>query len=208
MEILVDDQTYELSGSPEQTVQDLADEVCHDESGQSKRIVISIACDGQALNQDQLSGVLDKPLNTFDRIELRTQDPRALAAATIKQTIELFENSMNMRHEIADRLDEGRLDAAMPLLQQLINVWKQVQQSMQVCATATNIDFATLKVGDEAMEDVLDVVKTHLNELKDAMENRDLVLVGDILRYEFQAPLENWLSILKQLEKDISIQLA
>ena len=39
-------------------------------------------------------------------------------------------------------------------------------------------------------------IRTKLTEIKDAIEARDYVLLGDILRYELDEPLQSWENML------------
>ena len=202
MEILVDDERYARLGPPDQTIGELANEVTQASKAAGQRIVVSICCDGEPVASEQLEATLEAPSGRFQRVELQTQSVAALVRATLDQAILLTEDSDATRQQAADLLAEGRHDQAMQELQKFCDVWKQVQRTLLVSAQALGLSLDTIRADDLGLAEVLDLVKTQLAGLKDAMEKGDLVLVGDILRYEFDEPLAHWVAILKQLREN------
>jgi len=201
VEILVDDQPYEPSGPSDQTVAELAKEICATTDKCGERMVVGLRCDGEPIADDDLEAVLRSPSDRFGRLELQTQPVAALVRATLDQAIETFEGSAAARHHAAEKLAEGRHDQAMQELQKFCDVWKQVQQTLVVCAQALGTDLERVRVNDLGVVEILDLIKTQLGELKDAMEKGDLVVVGDILRYEFDEPFANWIALLRHLRE-------
>ena len=201
MEVLVDDQAYEITGPDDQTIAELANEVCNAKGHAGQRMVVGLRCDGQTVSNDKLTAVLQTPAGRFQRLELQTQPVAALVRATLTQALEVFEDSAASRHRVADLLDEGRHDAAMQQLQKFLNAWKQVQQCLVLSAQALEADLEAVRVNDLPLGQILDLIKTQLTGLKDAMETGDFVVVGDILRYEFDEPLAHWVALLKHLRQ-------
>jgi len=199
MEILVDDRPYHSTGSPDQTIRTLANEVCEATGGSGQRIVVALRCDGNEIAPEGLDAVLELPVNQFRRIDLQTQPAAALVRSTLAKAIELLDEAAGMRQHIADQLAQGQHNAAMQQLQNLIHIWQQVQQTMLVCAQTLGTDLEALRVNHVGLAEVMEPIKTQLNELKNGIENRDFVLVGDILRYELDDPLACWLALLNHL---------
>jgi hypothetical protein len=197
--ILVDDKPYEPVGAPDQTVAELAHEVCDRHGETDQRIVVGVSCDGSAVGDDQLEGVLQSPWNRFERLELHTQSMGSLVRATLDQAVAAFEASAETRNRVADLLTEGQHESAMTELQSFLDTWKQVQEALIVCSEAFGIDLNQEKVNGLGVPEILDLIKEQLGALKTAMEQHDLVVVGDILRYELEEPLEHWLALLRSL---------
>lgn len=196
MQILVDDQPYVSSGKAGQTVAELANEVCQNDTEPGNRLVVGIRCNGEQVGNEQLEGVLASPAEQYDSIELLTQPVASMVKATLSQAIEIFEQSAENRRNAADLMTEGRQAEAMGHLQNFLEVWRQVQDSMLMCAQALQVDLESLKVNDLSLTEILEMIKKQLNDLKGAMETSDYVVVGDILRYEFEEPTEYWLEFL------------
>jgi len=199
VEIILNDEVYQNQGSSDQTVQQLADEVCGPLTGVDANIVISLACDGQPVEADRLQEVLDSPLEKFDRIEMRTVRVREQVAAALLQSIDVLHDSSQMRESVADCLNQGRHEQAMDEMRKLLEAIRQVQQTTLISCQLLGIEPATVRADDVEFNSILNDVRNSLTELKDSMENQDFVLVSDLLRYELAGPLEGWLAILNQL---------
>jgi hypothetical protein len=199
MEIVVDDRPYGSSPPPDQTVRELAQEVCAAGEGGDQRIVVSLRCDGSEVGQEGLDAVLDLPARQFRRLDIQTQPAAALVAGTLATAAELLEDSAASRHRVADLLEEGKPGKAMQQFHNLLEAWQHVQQVMLVCAQTLGVDLNALRVHERSLVDVLELLKTQLNELKSAMETRDFVLVSDILRYELDESLHHWSALLNHL---------
>ena len=169
-------------------------------------MVVSVRCDGEPVTQERLDQILTQPLSDYAKLELQTQPLRALVTATLTQAIALFEEAGDARIRAADLLAESKTENAMQHLQKFFNIWRQVQQSTLVCAQALGVDLDTLQVNGLGLVEIFEPLKTRLNELKESMANHDFVLVGDLLRYEFEEPFENWNALLNQLRDQAEAQ--
>lgn len=203
MDILVDDRPYESTPAPEQTVGQLANELCGNATGPARRLVTELKCDGESLSGDVLNAALNRPINSFSRLEFQTQPVGNMVRATMDQAISLFENATAHREQAADLLSEGQHQEAMKALQQYLQVWQQVQQTVVVSLQAMETDFESLTANGQSAGEVLELIRTQLEELKDSMQQGDFVLVADVLRYELAEPFDLWLQLMKQI-RDIS----
>lgn len=198
MQIIVDDQPFQHVGPSDITLADLAQEVCRDD-GPDQRMVVSLHCDGRPVAQDTLDAALSTPISRFQSIEFQTQSIPDLVCGTLEQTIELLEEATDIRHRCADTLSEGRYEDAMEHLRRFCGMWKQIQDAIVICAQTLNVDLDAIESGGDAFTAIVERIRTLLNDLKEAMEAQDSVLIGDILRYEFDEATEQWMSILHDL---------
>jgi hypothetical protein len=189
VQILVDDQPYMMTGPSDQTVGELANEVSLSNGGSEGRFVVSLRCDGQAVGQQELASILQTPAQSYDRLDLQTQPVKALVCGAIEQAIAVLEDSTHAREKAADFLAAGQQEPAMRELQRFMQAWKQIHQTLVVSAQVLHIDLDAIRVGDTALTDVLEALKTQFTNLHEAMVQADFVVVGDILRYELAEPL-------------------
>lgn len=199
MEILVDDQPYQATGDSDQTVAELADEVSQASGPTPSRMVVGLRCDGQPVDDTQLEEILHAPARRFTRLEFETQSTTGLVRVTLDQTIGMFESSGPALQRAADLLDEGKQEEAMQAMQGFCELWRQGQQAVLLAAQALEVDLDHLMIDGRDTAAILEPIKTQLNALKDAMETGDLVLVGDVLRYELEEPLAGWIALMQRL---------
>ncbi len=164
---------------------------------------MAVACDGQPIDQTRLESVLSTPVESYSRLDLTTMPVRHLARSTVEQAMSIFGESTETRMKCADHLSEGRSEEAMSHLRAFCDIWQQVQDSIRASAAAMHLNLDEIQVEGDGFASILKDVKRLLNELKDAMENRDTVMVADILRYEFEEPTQRWNELLNQLHHQI-----
>jgi hypothetical protein len=200
--ILVDDEPYAVQGPADQTVREVAQAVCLTAGDRGRRMVVAVHCDGEAVAERDLESVLSTPASRYARLDLHTQPIGAMVEATLTQTLERLEEAHGLRTRAADHLSEGNRPGAMQSLQAFLEAWRQIQESMLVSAEALGLDLETLRSDDGCqLPELLGLMKTHLNELKSAMEHQDDVVVGDILRYELDDLLTRWAGLLEKLRE-------
>lgn len=201
MELFVDDQPFSGNIDQQQSLAQLAQEICTQHGEPGERMVVAVACDGQVIGQDALEETLAASAGQFERVDLTTMPVAQLVEATLSQAQTLFEEGAIMRHRCADHLSEGRQAEAMDDLRTFCDIWQQVQDCIRVSAAAAHLNLDEISHDGLGFADVLGDVKQLLGELKEAMEHRDSVMVADILRYEFDAPTQSWQRLMDALQE-------
>lgn len=200
MTILVDDKPYQAENDPGMTVGHLAGEVCRAHGG--RRFVVALRCDEQPVPSDTLDSVLGRSISEFDQLELQTQPVANLVHAALEQAVIVFEDALPLRQQAAELLSEGRSEPAMDAFQKLLTTWRQVQETMVASVQALAINLDSVRVEGQGVADILAEIKPRLEELKDAMENGDHVVVSDVLAYDLEAPFARWMQLLCHLRDE------
>ena len=198
LEILVNDRPYSPVATAPQTVAELASEICQAEPG-TPRMVVSLRCDGEDVENERIEKVLASPVEQFQKIEMLTQPIKAVVKTTLDQAVNLFQEANECRKRAADLLDEGQQEQALQNLQRFFELWRQVQETMLLCARSLDIDLATIQVNGRGFLEVFNPIRDCLTSLRDGMLNRDFVVVCDTLRYELDEPFNDWAAMLSYL---------
>ncbi len=198
VQILVDDLPYRSTGPANQTIQALVKEVCSSPQA-TGRLVVALSCDGDLVPAERLGAVLESSVEGYAQLELQTVPICEQVMATLAQAIAVLRQAHELRIEAADRLNEGRQEAAMAAIQKVLEVFKQVQQTTIFSAQLLEIDLESLSAEGRTFIETLSLVKDQLNQLKAGMENQDFVLVSDALRYDLGDVVDAWLAILECL---------
>lgn len=197
-EILVNDRPYTPSASTTRTVAELAGEVCRSEKD-CPRMVVSLRCDGQDVENEHIEKILACPVEQFQKIEMLTQPIKAVVRTTLDQAVTLFQEADECRRRAADLLDQGQQEPALQSLQRFFELWRQVQETMLLCARSLEIDLATVRVNNHGFLEIFEPIRNCLTTLRDGMLNRDFVAVCDSLRYELEEPFGDWAAVLNHL---------
>lgn len=199
MHIQVNDEPYTMIGPPDQTLGELANEVCQATSGSGARFVVGLRCDGRPVTQEELESVLQTSAARYDRLELETVPVAALVESTLDQALEILADSTHVREKAADLLAAGQQELALRELQRFLEAWKQIHQTLALVARVLGVDLDTVRAGSASLTDILEAVKTRFTDLRGAMIASDLVVVGDTLRYELSEPMQQLADVLRHL---------
>ena len=199
MRILLDDQPYTMSGPSTQTVGELANEVCVSAERGEPRFVVSIRCNSEPVAPQDLANVLQAPVSHYDRLEFQTQPVAPLVRSTIEQAVGVLDDSAHAREKAADLLASGQQEGAMQEIQKFLQAWKQIHQTLMVVSKTIRVDLDKVSVGDASLTGVLDTLKTHFTEMREAMTQGDFVVVTDLLKYELVEPLDQLAALLRHL---------
>ena len=91
----------------------------------------------------------------------------------------------------------------MERLSGCFSTWQHAQESVLKTAQLLRIDLNTVRVGDRSLTDLLREFTDQLRQIKSALENRDFVLLGDILEFEITQTSSQWRSALRAMRVQI-----
>lgn len=158
------------------------------------RVVISAELDGRALNDEELSSLRDTPDGSD--LVIGTADPRELARAAAGQAIEALDVAKELQSEVADAVDRGELDAAMPKIGQAMDAWGAARNVVEYGSTLLSVDLAQTTFGEISGGEAIERLTNTLTELKQALADSDTSALSDILRDDLSELADIWSSML------------
>jgi hypothetical protein len=80
-----------------------------------------------------------------------------------------------------------------------LTTWQHAQESVLKTAQLLRLDLDAVSVGDESLPAVLSSFTDQLRAIKQALEDRDYVALGDVLLYEMTETTPRWLGAIEAL---------
>ncbi len=180
-----------------------------DQHIQGDQVISTIHIDGEPLTAELLAEWKDRSIEDFDEAHIEALKRNSLAARGLRILNEGLIESKNDRDQIVDHLCQGRSSEAMKMLNGYLQVWNGAQQSLLSAGRLLEVEIESIEVfypnnaadGSETgtLSGVLSSLTNNLKEIKSALEAQDLVLLADILEYEFGPLTENWSDMVMQL---------
>ena len=99
--------------------------------------------------------------------------------------------------DTAGLFERGETQKALERLQGLISTWHQIQAAYGNLAKMLDISPAQLPIQEVTGETVLNEFCEQLTEIQTALQNRDFVMLADILQYEMDGAVANWMALLE-----------
>ena len=156
---------------------------------QKDRMVVQLLIDGE--EPEQISQAKLTPLNGRT-IYIETADPRRLALDVIDEVGQQLAQANVLKDESADLLQRNQPNKAMEKLRACFTSWQNAHESVIKIAQLLRIDLQALCVDDQPMSQMLASFADQLRQIRSALEQRDFVLLADILLYETSQTTALW----------------
>ncbi len=172
-------------------------QIIQDEFVGQNEIISYITIDEEPLSSERLSIWKDRPLEDFEETRVEVQSRKDLAANALRLIAERLRESADHRNQIAEHIGRGSGTEALNLMPAYMQVWQAVQQNLASAIRLLEIDAQSWEISPG--ENILDKIKgltEQLEQVKMAVESGDLVLMADILDYEFSEQTDIWVKLL------------
>jgi hypothetical protein len=155
-------------------------------------ILLEVICDGSAIGASALEQTLSAPVSSFSRVELVSGNPRDIVVETLEASRRSIGDTFELVALAAGELNSGSVATGMQRLIDCVDIWSQAHEAMVNSGQLLNLDIESLVIEDRCVLDWLREPAAKLREIRDAIESRDHVMLGDILRYEMDDFLQGW----------------
>lgn len=208
MRILLDDKPFTADDvSPDAPLSQLLD-VAKDRLQGTGSVIVALRHNDEDVSVERLEQMLCEPVGNLENLELVTGRPNEVVLSALEEVRVVFAETFAEVKEAAEALTTGNVGAAATTLADCVGVWARTHEAIVQGGMLAGVNFDQLEFGGQPMVDRLKVLVTKLRELKNAVESRDHVLLGDILRYEMDDVLHQWeqmlngfIEHLRQLDK-------
>ena len=195
MSVTVDRQTL---ATQEMGLQTLGQLIAHLQK--DNRLVVHVLVDGEEPDLSQMGSVRKIPLDQHT-LFIETADPRELAAQALSEVDAQLEEADQIRQDASDLIAQNQNQKAMEKLSRCFTMWQNAQESVLKTAQLLRLDLSNVRIGggDRPLTEMIAEFADQLRQIKSALENRDFVLLNDILTYEAAESTSRWRSAVQSL---------
>ena len=203
MEVLVDDKQVDdafIAGgiTVEDALKHLQSEVCGPE-----RMVVTLRCDGRDVPPHTMAEILQKPADSFGRLEILTGTKEALVSDALEQASACLSETQAACRRVAELLTTGSTDDAVRSLGECMAVWQQVHEAIGKSMEVLQLDSEAIMVNETPLVELIGKPKGTLLQVKEALVAHDYVMLADILQYEFDEVTEVWHQIIDRIRQEV-----
>jgi len=166
------------------------------------QIVVGIRCDGQDVPGSAMADVLDKPADTFVRVDVLTSTKEKLVTETMGQAAASLQETETACEQVVAMLTEGKTSEAIEMLGDCLRIWQQIHDAVAKSIQMLDLDLTEVTIKDEPMLDVITQPKETLVQIKQALQAQDYVLLADVLQYEFGNVTDRWYLLIARLRQE------
>jgi len=202
MQILLDDKPYSAAGGPGQTVGQLAEQIGSN-LAEEDRFLVAIRCDGTEVAPQQWEQVLGRRLEEYECVEFQSESGPGLAVRVLAEARALLEQTDQQCDEAVELLMQAKMGAGMRSLAATMSAWHQAHHAVVQAVELLKLDLGQIKVGQEHAATIVEDLRTQLSQIKSALAAGDLVLLADMLQYEFASTLGRWQAMIEAMIEHI-----
>jgi len=203
MIVTLDGQRVNENFAPDATLEEVIDHI-RSAPNNKDRLIISVSVNGQRLDDDQLQGRLNRPLEADAQVDLESGDPVTLVTSALRALADNFAEAEERLPDMADRLSAGDPDQAMRDVGDFIELWQITYRALAQSSGLIGRDLtASARSGRGVQESVQELV-LKLTELREALEARDMVLLADLVRHELPPLAQSWSALLSELADEVA----
>lgn len=178
-------------------------------------VITSVLIDGEPLTAERLSIWKGRSVDEFSEADVEIKPRSSFAAEALQLIADRLLESSSQRDQIVELLGRGRSGEAVQMLPGYLQTWDAVQQNLASATRLMNIEIESLVVFDNSdpsspqersVSEQIGLLAEQLGQVKSAIEAGDLVLLGDIIDYEFSTLTDTWHNMLLQLAAQFNPQ--
>jgi len=160
------------------------------------RILVKIQLGERVLEGAALTEARGEPLGE-GTLRLTSADRKELSLTMLGKLAALIDWLMPQHKDVAGMLERGQTQAALDRLKGILSAWQEIQAAYGNLVKMLELPLKELPVRELNGEAVLEEFCRQLGEIQTALHNRDFVLLADILQYEMDGAMANWMALLE-----------
>jgi hypothetical protein len=167
---------------------------------QGDRFVVHLLIDGQQPDLNQIQLVRRSSLQGRT-VFIETANAREMALQVLDEVRANLQQADRAKSDAVDLLQQDHISEAMEKLGQCLTIWQTAQESVLKTSQLLHIDIDQLGMGGQSIPAFLNEFTSQLRQIKEALTNRDDVLLSDMLRYETQQTTKRWQAVIAALRE-------
>lgn len=160
------------------------------------KVLTNIQLDGSPLDGAALAEARPTLLGKRS-LTITSADQKELSFSMLGRLAALIEWLAPQHKQVAALLEKGDQTSAFEGLSRIFSTWQNIQSGYAGLAKMNCITLVELHVRNTNGETVLTQFCAHLSEMQGALQKHDFVLLADILQYEMDGAVADWMSLLE-----------
>ncbi len=193
MSVMVDQQPLAAEELGLQTVGQVLAHLQRDD-----RLIVNLLIDGQKPDLSKIGQIRQSAVQG-KTLFIETAHPTEMALEVLAGVETQLIGAERFKGEAAELLGQNQVAKAMEKLGLCFTTWKSAQESVMKIGQLLRLDLEKLTIGKNSLGEVLAEFAEQLRQIKQALSDRDFVLLSDVLLYETTETNRRWGAVLGAL---------
>jgi hypothetical protein len=138
------------------------------------------------------------------QVDLESAERAAVVSDALRGLAAEFGDAAERLAPIADRLSGGDVTGGVKEVGEFVQLWQTCYRTLAQCCELAGEDLTAREHDGQSLRAHLQGLVAKLNELRDALDARDMVLLADLLRYELPALCRTWQELLGGVAEQVA----
>jgi len=147
------------------------------------RLVVNLLIDGAEPDLTAMAAVRREPLADHT-LYIETAAPSDLALEVLGEVEIQLHEAERLKGDAVELLQRHNVERALQKLSGCFSTWQHAQESVLKTSQLLRLDLDTLRIAEVSLGDIVRGFTDQLRQIKASLENRDYVVLSDILMYE------------------------
>ena len=168
------------------------------------RLIVRVLIDGAEPELKRIR-VVKKFALIEHTVQIETADPRQMARAVLAEVEEELGEAQRITAESTMLLRQNEVAPAVEKLSGVFTTWQHVHESLLRTAELLRISPDVIKVRGRAMTELLREIRSHLGQVRTAVEGRDFSTLTDLLAHKMSQSAEQWRDAIRSFRGVICV---
>ncbi len=198
MDVFIDNDPFTTSHTQlGRIIHDAADKVAP-----TRRIIVEVRLDGDALDDDQLAAAEPNDV-TADEVQFITADPYELSRQTLLEVQDRLDLARDAQQRASVKLQADNAAEAMDDVREAMAVWQVAQDSLLKSAQLLNIPLDDIESDGRSASQTITLLAGRLAQMGEQLNARDWIGLADTLGYELDATVDQWSAMIDTVAQHI-----
>ena len=169
-------------------------------TNQANKLIIECKINGEPISLLERDKFAERPIESIESIEILVEDKTRRVIGCLKEIDGLYTKISEAFTDVSNTLIAGQKHKALTLFSEALDNWRKIIDFLRVIETSYKLTFSEIEVNGKKVEEANTELFKVLTEIKKAIENEDLVTIGDLVEYELKDKIKEQRNIVITLQ--------
>jgi|GEM_PF-4324205 len=206
MEILVNGQPGMASAPDDASLGEII-QYLRVEFGRQRLVVRTFTVNGEEVFPDDDAELCARLAGDLEKLEVQLATLEAVSHDVLDELAAKMPDLAAQAVSVTEKLQTGDANVASEELQRFVNSVAYVVDAISNIQQLLNIDFAKYNTDEHDVKESFNSLGSQLNDLHEAVKDRDMATLGDILEFDLAPKIELMGTMMQALRDDIRQQV-
>ncbi len=169
-------------------------------TNQANKLIIECKINGEPVSLLERDKFAEHSIDSIKKIEILVESKSQKIISCLEEINNLFTKIGDSCSDVSNMLITGQKHKALTLFSEILDSWRKSINFLRVIESSYKLKFNETEIQGKKIEVSNEELYKVFCEIKKAIENEDLVTIGDLVEYELKEKIKEQKNIIVGLE--------